>query len=146
MRIRVRLLANCDRRLAFCKILKEYTGLGLKEAKDLMDDIEDKFRRKTDEYVEFDIISSDKLMFFKEALISQDILLHIIGGKEWIRELRLLSLVGDKEDTLRFIEDNISINHNISNRIIKLAFDKLSNSDVIELLNEISKEFNFDEL
>lgn len=144
MRIRVRLLANCDRRLAFCKTLMEYTGLGLKEAKDLMDDIEDKFKRKTDEYVEFDIISNDKLKLFKEALISQDILLHIIGGKEWTREFRLLSLVGDKEDSLKFIEDNMLECH--KNRIIKLAFDKLSNSDVIELLNEISKEFNFDEI
>lgn len=28
----------------------------------------------------------------------------------------------------------------------RLAFYKLSNSDVIEILNEISKEFNFDEI
>ena len=28
----------------------------------------------------------------------------------------------------------------------RLPFDKLSNDDVIEILNEISKEFNFDEI
>jgi len=28
----------------------------------------------------------------------------------------------------------------------KLAFDKLSNDDVIEIIDEISKEFNFDEI
>lgn len=146
MRIRVRLLEKCDRRLAFVKLLKNHGDLGLKEAKDLMEDIEDKFKRKTGEYVEFDIISNEKLKSFKEDLISDDIKLHIIGGKEWTRELRLLSLVGDKEDSLKFIEDNMLVSHNILNKILKLAFDKLSNEDVIEIIDEISKEFNFDEI
>lgn len=146
MRIRVRLLEKCDRRLAFVKLLKEYGDIGLKEAKDLMEDIEDKFKRETGEYVEFDIISNEKLKSFKEYLIRDNISLHIIGGIEWTRELRLLSLVGDKEDSLRFIEDNVLISHNILNKILKLAFDKLSNDDVIEIIDEISKEFNFDEI
>ena len=75
MRIRVRLLEKCDRRLAFVKLLKEYGDIGLKEA-----------------------------------------------------------------------EDNVLISHNILNKILKLAFDKLSNDDVIEIIDEISKEFNFDEI
>lgn len=146
MRIRVRLLENCDRRLAFVKRLKEYGDIGLKEAKDLMEDIEDKFKRKTGEYVEFDIMSNEKLKSFKDDLIRDNISLHIIGGLEWTRELRLLSLVGDKEDSIRFIEDNVLISNNILNKILKLAFDKLSNEDVIEIIDEISKEFNFDEI
>lgn len=144
MRIRVRLLEKCDRRLSFVKLLKNYGNIGLKEAKDLMEDIEDKI--ETGEYVEFDIISNEKLKSFKEDLISDDIKLHIIGGKEWTRELRLLSLIGDKEDSLKFIEDNMLVSHNILNKILKLAFDKLSNEDVIEIIDEISKEFNFDEI
>jgi len=146
MRIRVRLLEKYDRRLSFVKLLKNYGNLGLKEAKDLMEDIEDKFNKSPGEYVEFDIMSNEKLKSFKEDLISDDIKLHIIGGKEWTRELRLLSLVGDKEDSLKFIEDNMLVSHNILNKILKLAFDKLSNEDVIEIIDEISKEFNFDEI
>lgn len=146
MRIRVRLLEKCDRRLSFVKLLKNYGNIGLKEAKDLMEDIEDKFNKSPGEYVEFDIMSNEKLKSFKEDLISDDIKLHIIGGKEWTRELRLLSLIGDKEDSLKFIEDNMLVSHNILNKILKLAFDKLSNEDVIEIIDEISKEFNFDEI
>lgn len=145
MKIRVRLLEKCNSKLPFVKILKEYTGLGLKDAKDLMEDIENKIN--TNEFVEFDIWTNERLSLFKKDLESQDIKMHIIGGKEWTRELRLLSLVGDKEDVLNFINDNsFLLDGDISLKILKLAFNKLSSEDIIEILNLISNEYNFDEV
>ena len=145
MKIRVRLLEKCNSKLPFVKILKEYTGLGLKESKDLMEDIADKIN--TNEFVEFDIYTNERLSLFKKDLESHNIKMHIIGGKEWTRELRLLSLVGDKEDVLHFINDNsFLLDGDISLKILKLAFDKLSSEDIIEILNLISNEYNFDEV
>lgn len=38
-KVKIKLLSKCSNKLALCKLIKECTRLGLKEAKDITDDI-----------------------------------------------------------------------------------------------------------
>lgn len=133
--------------LQFVKIIKEHTGLGLKDAKDLSDDIKIIYDRSYNKWVELDIITDSYSL--KKDISYQGFRVEIIDQTEE-RNLKLMSIgLGDKSDLIESISKELSIElyskvkNELSNdldNIFKSYFEKLlidfSDEKLIEILNK----------
>jgi hypothetical protein len=132
MNIRLRLVNPCTSKLKFLKELKEATGLGLRESKDIVDWLYE--NQSKDMIVKF--ISYDSLKKFK--LESKDFggLLLINGGLDWERNIKMLELgIGEKEEYIDSISEYLFSNHDLD--LLVSIISKLNKEQLIDLIKEI---------
>lgn len=103
-----------DNLLAFVKAIKDLSGLGLKEAKDLADSMRSDFSMgkhpMRDIYISKsdDKSTFDRIKLFKDRLRENCTGLYEVTGMEWERQVKLLSLgVGEDIDYRDFISEYI---------------------------------------
>jgi hypothetical protein len=131
-KIRVRCI-DCKSKLRFVKLLKECSGLGLKEAKDVADVI-------------FDNISSFGEVEFIEPFIDnwrkftteiKNIgTFEVFGGVEWERELKMLQLsIGEVDEYVEFLSDWSF--HSNDKEFFKILLSKLDKETLVELTKQI---------
>lgn len=130
---------KCSNKLAFVKLVKDCTRLGLKDSKDIADKIwenphivseiklSDNYQREDgifDTYEEFTTNINSIGEF------------EIWGGLEWERNLKMLSLsIGEHEDYIDFLSDWIKYNKN--DDVIKSMLSKIKKEDLVELVKQI---------
>jgi hypothetical protein len=148
-KVKIQVVSKTLNKLSFVKLIKECTGLGLKESKDIVDRLELNLGSTEEIEVLNEIhkpISGTGngltcLDYLKEVLsgksktISLGGTYKINGGLQYLREYKILSLgIGEKLDYHNFISEHIK-NNNYD--IMEVILSKLSKEDLIEVFNKI---------
>lgn len=141
--IRIKVIEFCTTKLMLVKLIKNCTGLGLKESKDICD----KMHMLPYNFVEINIpdsISGDLISVFTKGILECGGKFQINGGVQWDRNLKILDLgIGDNSDYNDFILESITYNNQkISENIIKFILNKLSKEDVQDVFKLIKKIIN----
>lgn len=132
-KIRMRCVEKTPSKLAFVKLIKEVSGLGLKESKD----IADTFDYDINKVAEFEIPISKSIEQFRKDLVDIGGQYLVNNGIEFDREYKLLTLgLGEQEDYVDFISDNLNYFTN-QDEAVKFILTKLSKEDLIELVNKL---------
>lgn len=139
--VKIKLLRQCNSKLAFIKVIKEICGIGLQNAKDIVDELvtipfkEIEIKVENISFSEID----EKLMdvsfdpnyddeFAKPYVLS--------GGTAYERDKKILQLgLGTKEDYKEFIFDSIDKKVVYYDQILNFVLDKLSKEDLLEIIN-----------
>jgi hypothetical protein len=128
MEITIKLI-SCDYKLKLCKVIKDFTGLGLRESKDIVDNL---FINFTEKINIKDIYYSD----FKEELLGCG-QFEINGGLSYERECKILALgIGDREDYINYIVEKFSvIGLKEKEALLLTILNKLEKSDLLEIIS-----------
>jgi hypothetical protein len=135
MKVNLMLRERCLNKLMFVKIVKEYTELGLKEAKDICDKLHETPYRP----VQIDLYPkmSGAVDRLKQDLLDIDLKFIMDGDKGFERERKLLTLgLGEKEDYISFFVEFGDLLDN-QKEILNLALSKLSMEDLKEIFSKI---------
>ena len=144
--VRIKLVNQCAGKLQFVKNIKELLGLGLKDSKDIVDNICNiPFKS-----VELEIPMNKSISDVKKLLddlswtsISRDDEIsfynyEINGGVQWQREANMLKLgIGSRQDYLDFIKQSIQTNFGNSEQLLTFVLNKLSDEQLHETLEKI---------
>lgn len=142
-KIRFKLLSRCDNKLAVVKLIKDCTGLGLKDSKDIADlmfnniglvreiELIEPYLDKNGEIIRPFELFTTKIKEFGDF--------QVTGGLSWERNAKMLSLgIGETEDYVNFVSEYITLNNVEENKIIlDVLFNKLEKEDLVELVNKI---------
>lgn len=130
-KIRMKCVQKTPSKLAFVKLIKQVSGLGLKESKD----IADTFDYDINKTVEFEIPRDISIDQFRKDLKEIGGQYLVNGGLEFEREYKLLTLgLGEQEDYVDFISENYFTNQEDT---IKFILSKLTKEDLIELTKKL---------
>ena len=132
-KIRMKCVQKTPSKLAFVKLIKQVSGLGLKESKD----IADTFDYDINKTVEFEIPRDISIDQFRKDLKDIGGQYLVNGGLEFEREYKLLTLgLGEQEDYVDFISENLNYFTNQEDTI-KFILSKLTKEDLIELTKKL---------
>lgn len=132
-KIRMKCVQKTPSKLAFVKLIKQVSGLGLKESKD----IADTFDYDINKTVEFEIPRDISIDQFRKDLKEIGGQYLVNGGLEFEREYKLLTLgLGEQEDYVDFISENLNYLTNQEDTI-KFILSKLTKEDLIELTKKL---------
>jgi hypothetical protein len=146
--IKIKLVEPTPNKLFFVKLIKDCSGLGLKESKDLCDDLHknpDVARempiRDWESYDYSTGKSTPAITDFRKKFIDE---IKDVGGKfvvnggvQWERNIKMLSLgIADKPDYTEFMKDYILNKFDNSEDILIFVLDKLSKEDLQEIFNK----------
>jgi hypothetical protein len=141
-KLRFKLLSKCDQKLQVVKLIKDCTGLGLKESKDIADDMFNHIGLAKEIELRMPYIKNGKDFnpyeeFTKNIHKFGDFI--VTGGLSWERDAKMLGIgVGDIEDYAQFVSEYMSYNTLDENKIIlRSFFSKLNKEDLMKLVNEI---------
>ena len=146
--IRMQLKQQVVSKLAFVKLIKECTDLGLKDAKFIADDLQSNLERGHKIYKEIhlkggvDGLGNSYIRIFQKGIVDLGIDAFMTGGLVWERNFKMLSLgIGEVSDYSDFIIEYVnSIDREHGKDIIGFMVDKLSKKDLEEIFSNISKE------
>ena len=141
-KLRFKLLSKCENKLQVVKLIKDCTGLGLKQSKDIADEMFNKIGLvKEIELVEPYLKEGKTFNPFEEftTKIKDFGDFQVTGGLSWERDSKMLGIgIGELEDYLNFISEFMSYNNLDENKmILKSIFSKLNKEDLVELVNQI---------
>jgi hypothetical protein len=144
-KIRIQLIERCPNKLQFVKLIKDCTGLGLKEAKNVCDRLHDR-PDLIEEITVHDSIDENGITYsnkfingMKEFVLGEFI---VTGGLQWDRNIKMLSLgIADESEYIDFVNEFLIDNRNleVSQTILRFALSKLSKEELREVFNEINK-------
>ena len=142
MRIRIKLLSKCENKLQVVKLIKDCTGLGLRESKDIADLMFNNIGlvreiELTEPYLREGNVFNPYQEFTTKIKEFGDF--HVTGGLSWERNAKMLGLgVGDLEDYVNFVSEYMTLNNTEENKeILEVLFSKLKKEDLVELVNQI---------
>ena len=141
-KIRFKLLSKCDNKLQVVKLIKDCTGLGLKDSKWIADEMFDHIGLVKEIELREPYIRAGKT-FNPYEEFTKNIRdfghFHVTGGLSWERDSKMLSLgIGEIEDYANFVSEYMSYNDLKENKmILEVLFSKLEKEDLIELVNKI---------
>lgn len=136
-KLKIKLLSKCENKLQVVKLIKDCTGLGLKDSKDIADtmfnniglvrEIELKEGKIFNPYEEF----TTKIKEFGDF--------YVTGGLSWERDAKMLGLgIGETGDYVNFVSEYMTLNNTEENKLIlQSLFSKLNKEDLVELVNKI---------
>jgi hypothetical protein len=141
-KLRFKLLSKCENKLQVVKLIKDCTGLGLKQSKDIADEMFNKIGLvKEIELVEPYLKEGKTFNPFEEftTKIKDFGDFQVTGGLSWERDSKMLGIgIGELEDYLNFISEFMSYNNLDENKmILKSIFSKLNKEDLVEIVNKI---------
>lgn len=144
--IKIKLVRPSSQKLQFVKLLKECSGLGLKDSKDICDLLHSwpqVSRNIPIRETEIDQMGNriDYKVKFIKGLKDIDGQFNVTGDTQWERDLKVLKLgLGDNSDYIEFIKDYVFDNFDDSENILKFALSKLSKEQLEEVFNQINTE------
>ena len=141
-KIRFKLLSKCDNKLQVVKLIKDCTGLGLRDSKDIADEMFNHIGlTKEIEIIEPYFRDGGVFNPFEEftTKIKDFGHFHVTGGLSWERDSKMLGLgIGETEDYANFVSEYMSYNNLEENKmILEILFSKLGKEDLVELVNKI---------
>jgi len=144
-KIRIQLIERCPNKIQFVKLIKDCTGLGLKEAKNVCDRLHDR-PDLIEEITVLDSVDENGITYsrkfingMKEFVLGEFI---VTGGLQWDRNIKMLSLgIADESEYIDFVNEFLIDNRNLekSEDILRFALSKLSKEELQEVFNEINK-------
>jgi hypothetical protein len=142
IKLRIKLLSKCENKLQVVKLIKDCTGLGLKDSKDIADDMFNKIGLVREIEITEPYTKDGKVFNpFEEFTtnINQFGDFQVTGGLSWERDSKMLGLgIGEIEDYAIFVSDYMSYNNSEENKmILETIFNKLEKKDLVELVNQI---------
>lgn len=150
--IKIKLVKPATQKLAFVKLIKECSGLGLKEAKDLCDDLH-KYPEVVREmpirdWEDYDYTTgkttpaiTDFRKKFTTEIKNIDGKFIVNGGIQWERDVKMLQLgIAEKSDYTEFMKDYILNKFDNSEDLLTFVLDKFSKEDLQELFNKTNIE------
>jgi hypothetical protein len=140
-KIRVKLL-KCDYKLSFIRLIKVCTGLGLRDSKDIADELFNSpglYKEIT--LLENEVVDGVHYNYYKDFIEEIHKLgeFEVIGGLSWERNLKMLVLgIGDLDEYTSFLSEYMSFNNSEDNKIIlEKIISKLKKEDLIEIVEKI---------
>lgn len=136
MKVKIQLKQVYPAKLMLVKLIKNYTGLGLKESKEICDRLHDLPYRPVEFLIDppVDILPTEYARSFREELVEIGMEFDMSGGTDFERNRKLLVLgLGDKEDYVSFLEEEL-INQK---ELLNLVLNKLSKDDLKEIFDNI---------
>lgn len=148
-RIEIKLLKPTTKKLQLIKLIKDCSGIGLKEAKDLCDNLHafpDKSWPMEIKDWETQTIEGKKIPTnrdFKSEFIQglKEIpgKFLITGSKEWQRDTKLMKLgMAENEEVIKTLTEYILTKCEHSKDILEEALNKLDTHELIELIGKIN--------
>jgi len=136
MKVKVKIKKNCQTKIMFIKILKNHTGLGLKDSKEICDRLHELPYRPVEFLLDspVDINPNEWAKSFREELSEMGLEFDMSDGTDFERNRKLLMLgLGEKEDYVSFLEEAM-IN---KKELLTIALNKLSKDDLKEIFDNI---------
>ena len=144
-KIRIQLIEICPNKLQFVKLIKDCTGLGLRDSKDVCDRLHDR-PDLIEEITVIDGVDENGITYSKKFINGMREVIqgkfNITGGLQWDRNLKMLSLgIADESDYIDFTNEFLIDNRNleVTETILRFALSKLSKEDLQEVFTEINK-------
>lgn len=150
--IKIKLVEPTTQKLAFVKLIKECSGLGLKEAKDLCDDLHHNpsivREMPIRDWETYDYTigkSTPAITDFRKKFTTEikniDGKFVVNGGVQWERNVKMLSLgIAEKSEYAEFMKDYILNKFDNSEDLLNFVLDKLSKEDLQEIFNKTNIE------
>jgi hypothetical protein len=141
--IKIKLVTPTDSKLAFVKLIKECSGLGLKESKELCDSLHD-FPNKSFEMPirEWELLNFSPAKIDYEKKFIDDIKkingeFIVNSSKQYDREIKFLKLgIANSSDYSEFISEYI-LNVDNGKDILKSVLEQLSKEDLKNIFNKL---------
>jgi len=141
MMLRMKLLSKCENKIQVLKLIKECTGLGLKESKNIADLMFNNIGLVREIKIIEPYLKDGELFkpFEEIKKIKEFGDFQLNGGISWQRDSKMLGIgIGETEDYVNFVSECMTLNDIEENKIIlELLFSKLKKEDLIELVNKI---------
>ena len=144
-KIRIQLIEICPTKLQFVKLIKDCTGLGLRDSKDVCDRLHD----RPDLIEEINVregVDGNGVTYSKKFINGMRDLVqgefNVTGGLQWDRNIKMLSLgIADESEYIDFANEFLIDNRNleVSETILRFALSKLSKDELQEVFTEINK-------
>jgi len=136
--VRIKMLEPSKFKLHLVKALKDVTVLGLREAKDLIDDLHSGREVKT-------VVSTREGVIELKSRFNEHGKFIINGGIEYQRNIQLLQLeLGNSDEYINEISDRIfyQLSDENSKLLLNFALSKLSHQQLIEIFTESNSFIN----
>lgn len=144
-KIRIQLIGRCPNKLQFVKLIKDCTGLDLRDSKDVCDRLHD-IPNTIEEIIVREGVDENGVTYSKKFIngMKEFVLGEFIvtGGLQWDRNIKMLSLgIADESDYIDFVNEFLIDNRNleVSETILRFALSKLSKDELQEVFTEINK-------
>jgi hypothetical protein len=144
-KIRIQLIEKCPNKLQFVKLIKDCTGLGLRDSKDVCDRLHDR-PDLIEEITVIDCVYENGITYSKKFINGMREVIqgkfNVTGGLQWDRNIKMLSLgIADEFEYIDFVNEFLIDNRNLekSEDILRFALSKLSKEELQEVFNEINK-------
>ena len=142
MMLRMKLLSKCDNKLQVVKLIKDCSGLGLKDSKDIADEMFNHIGLVGEIELREPYLKDGKTFLTFEEFTTKikdfgDF--QVTGGLSWERDAKMLGLgIGETEDYANFVSEYMTLNNIKENKmILEILFSKLKKEDLVELVNKI---------
>ena len=150
--IKIKLVRPTAEKLKFVKLIKDCSGLGLKESKDLCDSMHSNpsktFEMPIRDWETRDWSTgittptqTDYIKKFTTEIKDIDGEFFVNGGTQWERNIKMLRLgIADKSDYTDFMKEYILSKIGNSEEILNFVFDKVTKEELQEIFNKINIE------
>jgi hypothetical protein len=151
--IKIKLIEPTPNKLAFVKLIKDCSGLGLREAKDLCDDLHsypeivrdmpvrdwETYDYNTGKYNTPSNTNYAKKFATEIKNVGGRFIVN--GGVQWERDVKMLQLgIAEKSDYTEFMKDYILNKFDNSEELLTFVLDKFSKEDLQEIFNKTNIE------
>ena len=151
--IEIKLLEPTPHKLQLVRLIKDCSGMGLKECKDLCDNLhkhpEKAWTMPIKDWETIDYSTGSKTpakkdyhqYFIEELNLIQSGKFIVTGGKEWLRDMKLAQLgMADKDSIIETLSDYILNKWSDSKEVLEVALSKLEIGELIEVCGLIKLE------
>lgn len=140
--IRIKLVGITPNKLALVKLIKDCSGLGLKESKDICDrlhsypgDIQSFEARQDDTGINY-------AKRFREEIKNCGGEFIVSGGTEFMRDFKMLELgIGDNQDYADFIVDYYENGFEDQTDFLKFVVSKLKREELISIFEKTKETY-----
>jgi hypothetical protein len=139
--IRIKLIEKCANKLIFVKLIKDCSGLGLKESKDICDRLHS-HPLETQSFVVRQDGITNYAKKFRDEISNCGGKFIVCGGTEFMRDFKILDLgIGDNEDYANFIIDYYEINFEDQKEFLKFVLSKLNREDLMSIFEKAKETY-----
>ncbi len=141
-KIRIKLQVGSPNKLALVKLIKDCSGLGLKESKDICDrlhshpgDIQSFDTREDDTGINY-------AKRFREEIKNCGGEFIVSGGTDLMRDFKILDLgIGDNEDYANFIAEYYENNFEDQKEFLKFVLSKLNREELLSIFEKAKETY-----
>jgi hypothetical protein len=139
--IKIKLIEKCVNKLIFVKLIKDCSGLGLKESKDICDRLHTHPLEIQTFVVRQDGITNYAKKF-RDEISNAGGKFIISGGTEFMRDFKILDLgIGDNEDYANFIIDYYENSFEDQKEFLKFVLSKLNREELLSIFEKAKETY-----